>query len=295
MTRGALPPVVKKQVAAGFAETADRYGTTGTEFFTDMGGRLVDQAEVRPGMRVLDVGCGKGAVTIPAARLAGERGTVHAIDLAAPMVDATQARVRKLGLANVTVQRGDAEDPGSCPGWPPCSFDVVLAGYVIQFLPHPELAARRWWSLLRPGGTVAFSWGLAQDPAWVPVMAAVDAHVPDGVPGFEAFFRRPPFTGIDPVEQILTSSGYHRVDTVTVETETVYDSPGHWWAACRSQAPWAISWRHILPAQLKVALTQAFTALEGLRGPDGTFTRTLRFALTTGHKPGAGGELCDAT
>ena len=279
------PEVVKEQVAAGFTETAPRYGTGGGDFFADMGGRLVDLAEVRPGARVLDVGCGKGAVTIPAARLAGPGGMVHAIDLAAPMVDATQARARKLGLTNITVQPGDAEDPGSYPGLPPASFDVVLAGYVIQFLPRPDLAARRWLSLLTPGGTAGFSWGLAQDPAWVPVMAAVDAHVPAGVPGFEAFFRRPPFTGIDPVEQMLTSSGYHQVDTVTVEIETVYNSPGQWWTACRSRAPWAISWRHIPPAQLQVALTEAFAVMEALRGPDGTLARTLTFAITTGRRP----------
>jgi hypothetical protein len=77
------------------------------------------------------------------------------------------------------------------------------------------------------------------------------------------------------------------VDTITCQVETVYSSPGQWWAACRSQGPWAISWRHIPPAQLKVALTEAFAALEDLRGPDGTLTRTLTFAITTATRPKA--------
>jgi hypothetical protein len=97
-------------------------------------------------------------------------------------------------------------------------------------------------------------------------MAAVDAYVPDGVPGFEAFFRRPPFDGIDPAEQMLTGCGYRQVDMVTVEVETVYASPEQWWAACQSQGPWAISWRHIPPAQLEMALTRTFTLLEAVRG-----------------------------
>ncbi|HEX3956466.1 MAG TPA: class I SAM-dependent methyltransferase [Trebonia sp.] len=290
MRLNAPPEVVKEQVAAGFAEAATRYGTSGPDFFADMGCRLVDLADVKPGMRVLDVGCGKGAVTIPAARLAGVDGHVHAIDLAIPMVEATNARARKFGLANITVEQGDAEDPPSSSGWPVSGFDAVLAGYVIQFLPRPELAVRRWLSLLRPGGSIGFSWGLAQDPAWIPAMAAIDAHVPAGVPGFEAFFRRPPFNGIDPVEHMLTSSGYHQVDTVISEVETVYESPGHWFAECRSQGPWAISWRHIPPARLGMALTDAFAALEGLRGPDGALSRTLTLAITTGRKPGGDGE-----
>jgi hypothetical protein len=101
-----------------------------------------------------------------------------------------------------------------------------------------------------------------------------------------AFFRRPPFTGTGPVEQMLTGCGYRAVDTITCQVETVYASPGQWWAACRSQGPWAISWRHIPPAQLKVALTEAFAALEDLRGPDGTLT----FAITTATRPKAAAD-----
>ena len=85
-----LPGAVKHQVIAGFTQTASRYDTGGTEFFTAMGIRLVDQAQIRPGARVLDVGCGKGAVTLPAARRAGITGRVHAIDLARPMIEDPQ-------------------------------------------------------------------------------------------------------------------------------------------------------------------------------------------------------------
>ncbi len=276
-----LPGAVKHQVIAGFTQAAARYDTGGTEFFTAMGTRLVDQAQIRPGARVLDVGCGKGAVTLPAARLAGDTGRVHAIDLARPMLDAAAAQARACGLGTITVARGDAEDPP----FPAGRFDVILAGNVIQFLPRPAYAVRRWLCLLKPGGTLGFSWGLAQDPRWEPVMAAVDAHVPAGIAGFEAFLRRPPFGGTEPVEQMLTGTGYQAVQTLTHQVETVYDNPEQWWAACRSQAPWAISWRHIPPARLDAARQAAFTILDDLRGPGGTLTRTLTFACTTARKP----------
>jgi hypothetical protein len=86
---------------------------------------------------------------------------------------------------------------------------------------------------------------------------------------------------------MLTECGYQQAGTVTYEVETVYDSPEQWWAACRSQGPWAISWRHIPPAQLDAALAEAFTALDAVRGPDGTFTRTLTLAITTATRPPA--------
>ena len=275
-----LPAAVRHQVIAGFTQAAARYDEGGTEFFQEMGARLVDQANVRPGAHVLDVGCGKGAVTVPAARLAGEGGRVPAIDLAAPMLQAAAARARACGLGTITVTRGDAEDPPFAAG----TFGVVLAGYVIQLLPRPAHAVRRWRALLKPGGTLGFSWGLAQDPRWVPVMAALDAHVPPGMSRFEAFFRRPPFDGTSHVDQMLTEAGYQAVQTVIHQVDTVYASAGQWWQACRSQAPWAIAWRHIPPGRLDAARRDAFTVLDGLAGPGGTLTRTLTFACTTGQK-----------
>ena len=276
-----LPGTVKEQVVAGFGQAVSGYDEGGTEFFKDMGARLVDLAGVHAGAHVLDVGCGKGAVTIPAARRAGDTGCVHAIDLARPMLDAAAALARQSGLGNVTVARGDAEDPPFAAG----TFGVILAGFVIQLLPRPAHAVQRWRALLKPGGTLGFSWGLAQDPRWVPVMAALDAHVPPGMSRFEAFFRRPPFDGTGHVDQMLTEAGYQAVQTVTCAIDTVYDSAGQWWQACRSQAPWAIAWRHIPPGRLEAARRDAFTILDGLAGPGGTLTRTLTFACTTGRKP----------
>ena len=62
------PEAAAQRVAAGFAAAADGYDATGTEFFRQMGEHLVAQAGVQPGAIVLDIGCGKGAVTLPAAR-----------------------------------------------------------------------------------------------------------------------------------------------------------------------------------------------------------------------------------
>ena len=108
---------------------------------------------------------------------------------------------------------------------------------MIQLLPRPALAVQRWLALLKPGGTLGFSWGLAQDPRWVPVMAALDAHVPPGMSRFEAFFRRPPFDGTEPVERMLTEAGYQAVQTVTHQVDTVYDSAGQWWAGVPVAGP----------------------------------------------------------
>ena len=61
------------------------------------------------------------------------------------------------------------------------------------------------------------------------------------------------------------------------------------WAACQSQEPWAISWRHIPARQFPAARTAAFGELERTGGPGGTLTLTG----ATAREPVSSGELKD--
>jgi hypothetical protein len=116
------------------------------------------------------------------------------------------------------------------------------------------------------------------------VLAAVDAHVPDGVPAFGAFMRRPPFDAIGAVEAMLTEAGYINVATVTRDITMIYNGPEQWWATYQTQGPWALSWRHIPLDRLTQAKWDACALLEPMRAADGAITRTLTFAVTTGRK-----------
>ena len=129
---------------------------------------------------------------------------------------------------------------------------MILAGTVLEFPPRPAHAVRRWPRLLKPAARW-FLLGLAAGPWLEPVMAAVDADVPAGTPGFEAFLRRPPFGRIEPVEQMLTEAGDQAVQTVTDQVDTVYDSPGQWWAAVSRRPRGRSPGGHIPPARLDAA------------------------------------------
>ncbi len=279
--------VLKEQVAGGFAAVAGNYDAGGREFFGQMGTHLVAQVSLPAGARVLDVGCGKGAATFPAARAAGPGGQVTGIDLAGPMLARARDRARRDGIANVCFETGDAEDPGRDPGYPAASFGVILASNLIQLLPRPRYAARRWLPLLAGGGVLGVAWTVGLDARWPPVMAAVDAHLPDGVPGFGAFMRRAPFASVPQMEDMLASCGYEAVSTVMHSAETTYAGPGQWWAACLSSAPWAVSWRHIPGHRRETARRDAVALLDRLRAPDGTISRVLTYACTSARKPGS--------
>src|SRR5689334_1268997 len=90
-----------------FDEASDAYDNVGVEFFRPLGAELVRAAEPKPGERVLDAGCGTGAVLVPAADAVGPSGYVVGIDLAPGMV--ARSRATATGLDQVVVQLGDAQ------------------------------------------------------------------------------------------------------------------------------------------------------------------------------------------
>jgi ubiquinone/menaquinone biosynthesis C-methylase UbiE len=272
--------MVKQQVTGNFEQIAGQYDCTEGIFSAPVAARLIQVAGIRPGDRVLDVGCGTGCALLRAAVAASPGGHVTGVDLAQAMLDGALARTRDAGLTNVALFAGDAEDPPD----PPCtdgSFDKVISSLVFYLLPRPEQAARRWLRLLRPGGMIAFSWNVSEDPAWVPALAAADSHVPSGFPKFTQMLRHWPLTSVGELEQMLAGCGYADVTTVTAELPFRYSSPDAWWESGWTRAR-RISWQYIPEGQLPAARADVLSVLDGLRDPaDGSVTRTVRFGWTT--------------
>jgi SAM-dependent methyltransferase len=128
-----------------FAVAADSYDRFMGRYSVPLAPRLADFAGVAAGQRVLDVGCGPGALTTElVARLGPE--AVTAVDPSEPFVEA--ARERHPG---VDVQRAGAED---LP-FDDDSFDAALAQLVVHFMTDPVGGIREMARVTRPGGMVA--------------------------------------------------------------------------------------------------------------------------------------------
>lgn len=69
--------------------------------------RLLDRAELGPGMRVLDAGCGPGRITVPAARRVLPGGEVVALDSQEAMLQKLKQRLQREGVRNVGPVRGE--------------------------------------------------------------------------------------------------------------------------------------------------------------------------------------------
>ncbi|MGK9244336.1 methyltransferase domain-containing protein [Inquilinus limosus] len=113
--------------------------------------RLLHAAGLRPGMRVLDLGCGAGDVSLLAAEIVGPTGAVIGIDRSAEVLSVARARAEAAGLDHAAFIETDIDD--FAVGEP---FDAVLGRYVLIHQPEPTETIRRAAAQLRPGGIAAF-------------------------------------------------------------------------------------------------------------------------------------------
>jgi SAM-dependent methyltransferase len=105
-----------------------------------------DRLKIAPGTRLLDIACGAGQLTLPAAK----RGIkVTGLDLAANLVQQARSKAAAEGL-DIRVDQGDAE---SLP-YPDASFDVVMSLIGSMFAPRPELVGSEMVRVCVPGGTI---------------------------------------------------------------------------------------------------------------------------------------------
>lgn len=246
---------------ASWSALALAWDTSGSAWNTPVAERLVGLAGLRPGTDVLDVGCGAGAATIPAARVV-RPGQVTGIDSAVAMITRARQRAEQADARNVTFLRGDAMSPA----FGPATFDAVISSMVVQHLRTPQTALRAWLELLRPAGVLAFSWAGAEDPAWVPAFDAVDAFLPPG----DRWAARRQLTH-DEVRAMLP----HGWDVAAITEPVVsrYATMDQWWESSWTQAP-AIAWSKLPPPSRHDARQAAFAVLAGLRARDGSLERT---------------------
>jgi ubiquinone/menaquinone biosynthesis C-methylase UbiE len=109
------------------------------------------RAGLKTGLRVLDVGCGVGDVSIIAAEMVGSTGSVTGIDNAGIVLPMANARAKRAGYDWLRFLQADVFEFS-----PAEKFDAIIGRFILMHLPDPAAALTRLRSLLNDGGVMAF-------------------------------------------------------------------------------------------------------------------------------------------
>ncbi len=262
--------MVTPGVAGVFDRAAATYDAVGVPWFGPIAEGLVAELAVRPGDRVLDVGCGRGAALLPLARAAGPTGVALGIDLAPGMVERTTADAAD--LPQVEVRVADAADPGL----PPASYDVLSACLVLFFLPDPGAAVCTWAALLVPGGRMGITTFGRQDERWRQVDALFAPYLPPAMLDARTSGARGPFASDQGMELLMTDAGLADVRTTHREVTVRFTDIAQWKA---------FSWSHGQRAMWEAVPREAHADVERAAGDlfagwdDPVFTQQVRHTL----------------
>jgi ubiquinone/menaquinone biosynthesis C-methylase UbiE len=113
--------------------------------------RLFKSAEIGAGMRLLDVGCGAGDVSMLAAKFVGPNGSVFGIDQNPQVIAVAKRRAREANLANVDFEAVSLDAFAATK-----SFDGVIGRYVLVHQSDPAGFLCKAASFLEPDGIIAF-------------------------------------------------------------------------------------------------------------------------------------------
>lgn len=270
-------PDVRQAVAELFDRSAQTYDSVGVESFTVIARQLLADVGLVRGERVLDVGCGRGAVLFAAAAQVGETGSVTGIDLAPGMIDRTVADIRDRGLTNVRAMVMDAQEPDL----PAADFDTVLASAVLFFLPDPLAGLRAWRRLLKPGGRLGVTTFGGNDPRWAEVEAVFRPFVP---PEMIWAIVNPagPFASVRNFERAAASVGFVDASSVERQHPITFADPDQWirWSWSHGQR---IFWELVPAEHQQDVHTRVETALDRLREPDGSIVMIQTVRYTVAH------------
>jgi SAM-dependent methyltransferase len=136
---------------------------------------IVEAAQLRPGMHVLDLASGVGDPALSIAEEVAPSGRVTATDLGPGMMSLAEELARKSGLANIEFRQANAE---SLP-FADESYDVLTCRFGVMFFPDLIKALRECLRVLRPGGRAAFvAWGKMAQPFFTTTAGILLKHVP---------------------------------------------------------------------------------------------------------------------
>lgn len=256
-----------------FQASAEAYDRLIGRYSPSLAAELLQAAGISPGLRVLDVGCGPGALAAQAARIVGP-AQVAAVDPSLPFAEACRSRIPG---ADVRVA------PAESLPFADATFDAVLSQLVVNFLTDAPRGLAEMLRVAKPGGVVAACvWDYAGEMrllrAFWDAAVAVD---PDGAgPIDEGRWMR--YSSPGELGALWSQAGLEDVEVTPLHVEASYADFDDLWTPFTAGVGPAGAYCASLDPARQDAVRERLRA--SLGDPSGPFTLTARAWCAVGRR-----------
>lgn len=188
-----------------------------------IGAKLLDEAELKPTDRILDVSTGTGEPGLTAATRTSE---VVATDVSEEMITIALKNAQTRGLTNFSAKVADAESLPFADG----EFDAVVCRLGVMYFANPSAGVKEIARVLKPGHKMALAaWSEPAKNPWATTASGVInklLNLPAPLPDMPGVFR---CSQPGALSELLEQAGLKDISQVEVTGTGVYDSPEHYW------------------------------------------------------------------
>jgi len=238
-------------------------------------------ARLEPGESIVEIACGTGMITLPAAAAVGRNGRVVATDISARMVEDTARRAREQGHRQVEVLRCDAESLSEAlAGREP--FDAAVCSLGLMYVPEPAEAIAEMARALRPGGrAVVAVWGERRNCGWASIFPIVDSRVASDV--CPLFFS---LGGPGGLARLAEQAGLSDVTERRIDCRLVYDNDAAALGAAFLGGPVALAYSRFDADTKASAAVDYLESIAPFRDGDG-YRIPGEFVIVAARRPAA--------
>ena len=229
---------------------------------------LIEFAGIEPGMRVLDVGCGPGALSEQLAGVVGAE-RLGAVDPSEPFVAACMERV-----PGADVRQGSAEE---LP-WEDDAFDAALSQLVVNFMRDAPAGASEMHRVARPAGVIAAcTWDYADGMEMLKAFWAAARTLDDAAPDEGRTMR---YRSTEELDQLWREAGADDVETGYLMVDTTYSGFDDFWEPFTfGVGPAGAYYAGLQPHRQEELRERLF---ENVGSPDGSFSLSARACAVRG-------------
>jgi ubiquinone/menaquinone biosynthesis C-methylase UbiE len=236
---------------------------------------MLQMAALRPGEKLIDIACGTGLVTFPAAEELGPNGFILATDISDGMVNKGRELAQQKNHPNVQFERMDAEELTVADA----EFDVALCGLGLMYFPDPVKGLKEMYRVLKPGGRAAAAvWGQRNNCGWSAVFEIVDKRVSSEVcPLFFNLGNR------DMLKRSFEAAGFSNVTFARISTHLIYHNDHDACGAAFAGGPVALAYHKFSQETKDEAHFEYLDSIKQFHGQNG-YAVPGEFVVAVGFK-----------